>query len=454
MNPKRMKVDQPLRLMIVGFDDSGIEASDRVIIDCAYEGGLEGALTGRHPEFPITFRQFDPVIPADGYNVTSLSASGVSVSGASFGSILLVTEDTGTTTAITGFGGEIYGITEGMSGGMYIYGLYVNYAGSADLDGIVYRDSAGTISALSSGVQAAVFDAEYGIDGKLYVASAASTMSGVVGADYIASWDGATFDPLATGVNNNVFSVCPDNSGNIYIAGMFTQANTGPVTLNYFGKWNGTAWSACTGVSADGFSAPMYGLVALPDDTIVICGGATVSGGDTTVKYLATWNGASYGTLGDSPDGIVHKIVYDNKRGVLYAVGTFTQIGGVTSNNIAFWDGSNWNAMPGYAEPSGFTIYNYIYVDTDTGELFAYGTFTIKGMTFTNTIGTWNGSEWKLAEYKSDQVIYAMFPRYRTNEIALCGFAASGDVDLTYTVPAVSTITNSTEGNIYPSGHT
>ena len=79
MNPKRMKVDQPLRLMIVGFDDSGIEASDRVIIDCAYEGGLEGALTGRHPEFPITFRQFDPVIPADGYNVTSLSASGAAV---------------------------------------------------------------------------------------------------------------------------------------------------------------------------------------------------------------------------------------------------------------------------------------------------------------------------------------------------------------------------------------
>ena len=66
VNPKRMKVDQPLRLLIYGVDSAGTQASDPVLLDCVYESGLEGALENRAPSFPLTFHMDNPFIKADG----------------------------------------------------------------------------------------------------------------------------------------------------------------------------------------------------------------------------------------------------------------------------------------------------------------------------------------------------------------------------------------------------
>lgn len=445
VNPKRMKTDQPLRLVFQGFDANGIEATDRITVDCVYTGGLEGDLSGRVQNIAVNFRQHNPEIKSDGYAVTSLSPS-TTVDGKTVASLLFVSQDTGTTTAVTDFSDIPLGTIQDKKGGLYIYGSFANY-GDASGDGIVYRNSAGVISSMGSGAVSPVYTAVIGLDGKLYVGGTSDNIGGNANADRIASWDGSTWGALAGGLNDNVKSICIDNAGNLYAGGQFTQAKTGTVTLNYVGKWNGSAWSAL-GAGTVGVNADVMALCSLPDNRIVIGGNFTAAGGSASYQYLTIYNPATntFSALGANPNNAVYVLRYDQKRGYLYAFGTFTQIGGVTANYCAFWDGNNWNPMPGKGESTTMASLG------QNGEVYCYGTFTIRGNTYQKSIAEWigpgSGGEWRIIEYASDANLYAVNYRPDTNEQILLGYNNTGT--LTYTVPAVSTITNSTEGNLYP----
>ena len=94
---------------------------------------------------------------------------------------------------------------------------------------------------------------------------------------------------------------------------------------------------------------------------------------------------------------------------------------------------------------------SYIFSATihNNGNVYAHGNFDILGRTYSNTIAYWNGAEWRLPEFENDKTIDSVLYRSLTREMVLSGYASSGST--TYTIPAVSTITNSTEGDIYPS---
>lgn len=449
VNPKRMKTDQPLRLMIVGYDDAGTEASDRVIIECIYQDGLPGSLTGRKIPFVLTFRQCDPTIKADGMIVTSLAATGAEVTtttAAGACSILIVDESTGAGSSLSNFSGAELDVIFDNVGGEYIFGSFANY-GDANGDGIVYRNSAGTISSLGSGAVATLNAAIIGLDGKLYVGGTGANIGGVAAADYIASWNGTAWAALQGGFNNAVHTLCLDNLGNLYAGGTFTQATTGPVTVNYVAKWNGSAWSAIGGATkgVSGGAIPVISILSLPDNKIVLCGAFTSAGGDAAIKYLAIYNPVTdaFSSIGEIPNAAVYKLLYDSTSGILYAFGSFTEIGGVAASYAAYWDGSNWNQMPGV----NGTLY---YAKLGHGNIvYAMGEFTIGGMAYTLSIAKWTGSLWQLVEYKGGPTQFWWNYKRLTNQVYMTAYTA-GITNPSFTIPAVSAITNSTEGDIYP----
>src|SRR3954470_12311746 len=79
----------------------------------------------------------------------------------------------------------------------------------------------------------------------------------------------------------------------------------------------------------------------------------------------------------------------------LYAVGRFTTSGGVTTNHVAYWNGSTWAALGSGATGGGDTGAPYIKgCFTWNNKLVVFGSFTaIDGVSATN-IAQWDGTAW------------------------------------------------------------
>ena len=65
------------------------------------------------------------------------------------------------------------------------------------------------------------------------------TTAGGVTANYIARWDGSSWQPLGSGTNSAVISLTVYN-GELIAGGFFTTA--GGVAANYIARWNGSTW--------------------------------------------------------------------------------------------------------------------------------------------------------------------------------------------------------------------
>lgn len=131
-----------------------------------------------------------------------------------------------------------------------------------------------------------------GNNGTIYIGGFDATTPKV-----LMKWDGTTLTGLAPGgasVGIQIAAIAEDASGNLYVGGFFTTING--VAANRIAKYN---------VSTGVFSAL----------------GTGISSGSSTVNAIVI-----------VPDGKV------------YVFGSFTQAGGVSRYNIAYWDG-NWHTV-------------------------------------------------------------------------------------------------------------
>ncbi|HET6769905.1 MAG TPA: hypothetical protein VFH08_20995, partial [Chitinophagaceae bacterium] len=118
-------------------------------------------------------------------------------------------------------------------------------------------------------------------------------------------------------------------------------------------------------------------------------GGIFDSAGGISANNIAKWNGTNWSTVGTGVTGVTGQvramIVYG---GELFVGGSFNNAGGIAAKNIAKWNGTNW-APVGTGINKGvldFAILN--------GELYAGGTFDTAGGVVANRIAKWNGVEW------------------------------------------------------------
>jgi len=119
----------------------------------------------------------------------------------------------------------------------------------------------------------------------LYVGGTFTTAGGA-GANRIASWDGSSWSPLGTGLNNHVYAIVFDSRNIAYVGGVFTTA--GGATANRIATWNGTAWSTL-GVGMD---AGVWELRFGADEMLYAGGAFTTAGGVSLADRIARWNGA------------------------------------------------------------------------------------------------------------------------------------------------------------------
>jgi len=186
-------------------------------------------------------------------------------------------------------------------------------------------------NSLNGNILAVVIDSSNNV----YVGGSFSLINGVA-ANYVAKWDGTTWSPLGSGLNNQVLTLAIDSNNNLYAGGFFTQA--GGIPANYVARWNGTSWSSLS----SGTPSYVQTLSADPSNNLYAGGGG----------YIQRWNGSSWTNLAPSGGvtGTIYTIYKDsNPNGLMFVGGVFSNINGVSMENLSRYDfsTSTWTRMGG-----------------------------------------------------------------------------------------------------------
>ena len=251
--------------------------------------------------------------------------------------------------------------------------------------------------ALSQGLNGEVDALATDDQGVLY-AGGVFTATGQLPLSYIARWDGQAWSNVGGGMDNEVWALLTDHEGNLYAGGAFEHA--GGVAAQFIAKWDGQQWAAM----GDDFNRPVTSLVIGADGALYAGGWfdnvITVNGHTEHLNGVARWDGQQWRGLDDglAEPTIVDALAIDG-AGNLYAGGAFTRIshGNVPANQVARWDGQQWQTLGSGVAFVGSSYYpatvSALAVDSQ-GVLYAGGLFNRAGGQPANYIARWDGSHW------------------------------------------------------------
>jgi hypothetical protein len=159
-----------------------------------------------------------------------------------------------------------------------------------------------------------------------------------------------TWSTLGTGVNGGaggfteVSAIAIAPNGDVYAGGNFATA--GGVTVNSIARWDGTNWYALdSGVSeGGGFIVWVHSIAIAPNGDVYV-GGRFATAGGITVNNIARWDGTNWNALGTGVIGSSVRDIAFAPNGDVCAGGTFEIASGTTVHNVACWNGTNWYAL-------------------------------------------------------------------------------------------------------------
>jgi hypothetical protein len=218
----------------------------------------------------------------------------------------------------------------------------------------------------------------------------------------VASWNGASWSPLAGGVSGTtvppgvfpgptIMEVYDDGSGAaLYVSGSFSSAGGQPA--QQLAKWNGVAWAGIpTGFS--GSSPSLSSMTAFDDGSGPVL---WVTGSFSTIAGLpapgfAKWNGLTWapGVLPAGAGGLARLAVLDDGSGpALHAIAV-QPLGMSTILSLVRWNGGSWTQL-GSQFNFGAAVNALTNHDDGSGQaIFAGGTFKLAGGVPSSGIAKW-----------------------------------------------------------------
>ena len=236
--------------------------------------------------------------------------------------------------------------------GKLIAGGYFAFAGCDSANYIASWDGS-TWSPLGSGMNSTVLALTV-YDNSL-IAGGHFTTAGGTSANKIASWDGSTWSPLGSGmVGNNPYAnpvyALTVYDGNLIAGGYFTTA--GGTSANNIASWDGSTWSPL----GSGMDNRVYALTVYNGS--LIAGGYFTTAGGTSASRIASWDGSTWSPLGSGVNDHVHALTVYNDN--LIAGGDFYTAGGAPAGGIASWNGTAWSDIGWTSEEhiEALTVYD------------------------------------------------------------------------------------------------
>jgi hypothetical protein len=145
----------------------------------------------------------------------------------------------------------------------------------------------------------------------------------------------------------------PDGDGPLpellVIGGYFSIA--GNVVANNIAAWDGTSWHPL----GSGMNDIVWALTVYNGE--LIAGGYFTTVDGISANCIARWNGSSWQPLGNGMNGAVYALTIYN--GQLIAGGDFSTAGDANANNIASWDGNSWQPLPQSVNGAGLITLDF-----------------------------------------------------------------------------------------------
>lgn len=130
---------------------------------------------------------------------------------------------------------------------------------------------------------------------------------------------------------------------------------------------------------------------------------------------------ANWSPVGGGMNGTILDLCADTSNSKLYAGGSFTFAGNTFSPFIASWNGSAWESLSTGMNGPVYALCMY------NGNLYAGGRFTQAGSVAAKNIAKWNGSAWEALGSGFDSTVYSM--TVFANELYIGGvFKKSGSL--------------------------
>ena len=188
----------------------------------------------------------------------------------------------------------------------------------------------------------------------------------------VASWNGSAWTRLGTS-SPEWADASAEFQSKLYM-------NSGTAVPFPLSSWDGSTWSAVAGMDD-----PVYAL-AQAGGRLVVGGEFTLAGGLSSPN-VAFYDGASWHAAGAGVNGIV--LAAAEWLGQPVIGGEFTASGSTPLPGVAMWDGSQWQPMGTHA----VEVEQMRVID---GELFATGDFRLPDESVAETIAHWTGSDWRV----------------------------------------------------------
>lgn len=386
---------QPIVLQYQSHD--GLEPTGDVgTIIASYKDGLRrdhAPIVGE--DVDLTFLQWLPFIRTHDGGVAMTQSETITVTNINN---LMYRDATGDWSKLSDFT-VIDGVNDAVQhpdGTWYVTGDFSTIGGVAANSIARYDPVAGTFSALGTGLSNTGSRLFIDPQGLVYVGGNFATADGVT-VNNITYWNGTTFVALGSGgtkgVNNSVFGITMDASGNLYVAGQFTQAGGGAAAAIAKLTPAGT-WSAL-GTGLTGGAGVGFGLATALNGEDIYVGGSFTTANGVAAAHIAMWNGTTFEALGVGANSDVRTVLVA-PNGDLYAAGDMSTAGGITVNYVARWNGTQWFALgSGVTSGTFVTRMKYGY----DGLLHISGAMTaVDNITIGDGFAAWNGSAWILPD--------------------------------------------------------
>ena len=237
--------------------------------------------------------------------------------------------------------------------------------------------------------------------GELYVGGKFTDAGGVVNADRIAKWNGSTWSAVSSSTeqisNGEVFAIAV-SGGKVYAGGAFT--NAGGSGANNLAVWDGASWEPfCT---PPGEAIGNVRALQVVGPTLYVGGDFQDGAGIATADYLLACNLAT-GTPDDTTVDPAHpfsgpvKALTATSDGRLYAGGRFGNLENIAAaDNIAYLDALGWHAMGTGGGPCSCALDAYVRALTANGTNVFVGTegSDVFGIAQADHVAKWDGSAW------------------------------------------------------------
>jgi len=174
----------------------------------------------------------------------------------------------------------------------------------------------------------------------------------------IGSFNGIYWDTVGAGLNGMVCNLSTHN-GSLVACGFFT-ASANDTSVKYIASWNGLNWNKIS--SSYSFKTPSCGPSFSFNNKLLI-GNIWDTINSIPMKGIACWDGTSYSSMGHvNISGVNSFLIFNNQ---LFMSASYSG-----QSVVLKWDGINWEQIGGDFNNDVFTLENY------TGELFAGGRFS------------------------------------------------------------------------------